>query len=401
MYKRNSAITGNVQDIKNLLVEEKNRLKFFTSIADACVDLKINFKEILAVSVKKIAEFTNSLSVICLFADDGKNIDVTSSYHTDDKIRKELWDLQMNYPLFIHEGIPGEVLKTGLPFIAPLVGNKSISSDFLSIEYNNFLKKYSFSDMSVFPIRTNSKTIGTLGIFRIGSNVTYTNDDQTFLQSIANLLASVTRNSRLYDGKEILIRDMHHRLKNNLQVISSLLSIQSDFVKDEESHKLFINSLNRIRAMSLTHENLKRESNFTDIQFDKYVRDLVTFLCRNYNINTNLLKIIIKIPSVSLPIDTSITCGLIINELISNSLKHAFPGGKSGNIKIGLEKLVKQHKLFVSDNGIGLPDKMDIEKDNSFGLLLIRTLVDQLNGKLEVISENGSKFIIRFPNSSF
>jgi two-component sensor histidine kinase len=194
---------------------------------------------------------------------------------------------------------------------------------------------------------------------------------------------------------------MHHRLKNNLQVISSLLSIQSDFVKDEESHKLFINSLNRIRAMSLTHENLKRESNFTDIQFDKYVRDLVTFLCRNYNINTNLLKIIIKIPSVSLPIDTSITCGLIINELISNSLKHAFPGGKSGNIKIGLEKLVKQHKLFVSDNGIGLPDKMDIEKDNSFGLLLIRTLVDQLNGKLEVISENGSKFIIRFPNSSF
>lgn len=307
----------------------------------------------------------------------------------------------MNYPLFIHEGIPVEVLKTGLPFIAPLVGNKSISSDFLSIEYNNFLKKYSFSDMSVFPIRTNSKTIGTLGIFRIGSNVTYTNDDQTFLQSIANLLASVTRNSRLYDGKEILIRDMHHRLKNNLQVISSLLSIQSDFVKDEESHKLFINSLNRIRAMSLTHENLKRESNFTDIQFDKYVRDLVTFLCRNYNINTNLLKIIIKIPSVSLPIDTSITCGLIINELISNSLKHAFPGGKSGNIKIGLEKLVKQHKLFVSDNGIGLPDKMDIEKDNSFGLLLIRTLVDQLNGKLEVISENGSKFIIRFPNSSF
>ena len=280
MYNKNSSITGNVKNIKKLLDEEKKRLQIFTSISDSCSDFTINLKEMLAVSVKKLAEFSNGLSVICLFADDGKNTDIISTYHKDDKIRKELWDLQNNYPLFIPEGIPGEALKTELPFITPLARKKSIGLDFLSIEFNNFLNKYSFSDMIVFPIRINNKTIGTLCISRIGSAVTYTNDDQTFLQSIANLLASVIRNSRLYYKKEIILREMHHRMKNNLQVMSSLLNIQSDYVKDEESHKLFLNSLNRIRAISMIYENLKQESNFGEVEFDKYVKDLVTYLFR-------------------------------------------------------------------------------------------------------------------------
>ena len=113
-----------------------------------------------------------------------------------------------------------------------------------------------------------------------------------------------------------------------------------------------------------------------------------------------MIKINIKIPIVSLPIDISITCGLIINELVSNSLKHAFPDNRHGIIKISLTKSVNQNKLVVSDNGIGLPDKMDIEENDSFGLLLIRTLVDQLNGNLELVRVNGTKFIIRFPNGS-
>jgi two-component sensor histidine kinase len=193
---------------------------------------------------------------------------------------------------------------------------------------------------------------------------------------------------------------MHHRIKNNLQVISSLLSIQSDYVRDDESHKLFINSLNRIRAMSMIHQNLHQSDNYSGVDIGKYLKDLVIYLCRTYNINTSQIKLIINIGLPSLPIDTSITCGLIINELISNALKYAFPGDRSGNITLSLVKFPKQNKLVVSDNGIGLHEKMDMEYKDTFGLLLIRTLVDQLNGTLEVVRKNGAKFIIRFPHNS-
>jgi two-component sensor histidine kinase len=400
MHNKNSDLTGNLPDIRKLLDEEKRRLKIFTSIADSCIDLTVNYKEMLTVSVRKLAELTNDLSVIYLFANDGKNIDITSSYYPDDKIRNELWDLQKNYPLIIHEGIPGEIFKTGLPFIVPLDGNKFISLGFLSLEYNKFLKKYSFSGMIVLPLNINNKTIGILCLSRIDAAIPYTNDDQTFLQSIANLLASNIRNSRLYNEKEILLREMHHRIKNNLQVISSLLSIQSDYVRDDESHKLFLNSLNRIRAMSMIHQNLHQSDNYSGVDIGKYLKDLVIYLCRTYNINTSQVKLNINIGLPSLPMDTSITCGLIINELISNALKYAFPGDRSGNITLSFVKFPKQNKLVVSDNGIGLPEKMDMECIDTFGLLLIRTLVDQLNGTLEVVRKNGAKFIIRFPHNS-
>jgi two-component sensor histidine kinase len=400
MYNKNSTETGNLPDIRKLLDEEKRRLKIFTSIASSCVDLTINHKEMLAVFVRKLAELTNDLSVICLFANDGNNVDTTSSYHPDDKIRNELWDLQKNYPLIIHEGIHGEIFETGLPFIVPLDKDKFISSGFLSLQYNKFLEKYSFSGMIVLPLNVNNKTIGILCLSHIDPAVPYTNDDQTFLQSIADLLASVIKNSRLYNEKEILLREMHHRIKNNLQVISSLLSIQSDYVRDDESHKLFINSLNRIRAMSMIHENLHQSDNYSGVDIGKYLKDLVIYLCRTYNINNSQVKLNINIGLTSLPIDSSITCGLIINELISNALKYAFPGDRSGNISLSLVKFPKQNKLVVSDNGIGLPEKMDMEYKDTFGLLLIRTLVDQLNGTLEVVRKNGAKFIIRFPHNS-
>jgi len=217
---------------------------------------------------------------------------------------------------------------------------------------------------------------------------------------MANLFASVIRNSKLYKEKEILVREMHHRIKNNLQVISSLLSIQSDYIRDAESHKLFLNSLNRIRAMSMIHENLRQPDNFSVVDIEKYFRNLTIYLCRTYNINTSQVKLKFNIGLPSLPIDASITCGLIINELISNAFKYAFPDNRSGNVTLSLVKFPKQNKLVVSDNGIGLPDKMDMESKDTFGLLLIRTLVDQLNGTMEVVSKKGAKFIIRFPNST-
>jgi len=390
MYNNNSDATDNWSD--------NRKLQIFSTIADSCVDLTINIKDMLPVFVRKLAELTNDLSVIQLFTSDEKHIDITSSYHPEDKLRNELWELQKYYPLIIHEDISGEVFITGLPFIVPLQGDKFISHGFLSLECNKYLDKYSFSDMIILPLNVNNKIIGVLCLSRIDSAFPYNEDDKTFLQTIANLLASVIRNSKLYNENEILLREMHHRIKNNLQVISSLLSIQSDYIRDEESHKLFLNSLNRIRAMSMIHENLHQSDNYSGVDIQKYLKELAIYLCRTYNINTSQVKLKFNIGLPSLPIDASITCGLIINELISNALKYAFPGDRTGNITLSIVKFPKKNKLIVSDNGIGLPEKMDMESNNTFGLLLIRTLVDQLNGTLEVVRKNGAKFIIRFPH---
>src|ERR1035437_1388832 len=400
MHNENSGLTDNLPDIKKLLEKEKKRLEVFTAIADTFIDLTMDNKELIVFSSRKLAELTNDLSFISLVSDDVNNIDTIASYHPDDLIRNELWDLQKTIPFIINDGISEPVIKSGLPLIVPVNEDEFSSPNLLSLEYKNFLIKYSFSSIIILPIQINNKTIGTLSLSRIDSASPFTADDQSFLQSIANILASIIRNSRLYKEKEILLREIHHRMKNNLQVVSSMLSIQSDYVKDEESHTLFIDSLNRIKTMSMTHENLYQTSNFSDVAIDKYLKDVVIYLSRTYNINSNLVKFNINIRPFSLPIETSITCGLIINELISNAFKHAFPDGRSGNIKISLVKSVKQHKLVVSDDGIGLPEKMDFESNDTFGLLLIRTLVDQLNGTLEIIKTNGAKFIIRFPHNS-
>jgi two-component sensor histidine kinase len=398
MHNKNTGLTNNISSVKKLLEKEKKRQEVFTAIADAFVDISSNCKDMLAFSSRKLAELTNDLSLICLISDNGKNIDTTASYHLDDKLRNEFGNLLNAFPINLNEGIFRQVIETGLPLNIPVKGNK-LNIPGLSSEFNKFFVKYSLSGILTLPIHINNKVIGTLSLFRIGSAFPFRTDEQTFLQSIANLLASIIRNSRLYKEKEFLLREMHHRIKNNLQVISSLLSIQSDYVKDEESHKLFFNSLNRIRSMSMIYENPYQASDFSGVAFDKYLNDLVTYLYRTYNINTNLVKLNINIGPVYLPIDASVTCGLIINELISNAFKHAFPDGRSGNIKLSFVKSVKQIKLVVSDDGIGLPENMDIEINDTFGLLLISTLVDQLNGTLEVIRTNGTKFIIRFPHN--
>jgi two-component sensor histidine kinase len=398
MHNKNTGLTNNLSSVKKLLEKEKKRQEVFTAIADTFVDVSRNRKDMLAFSSRKLAELTNDLSVICLISDNGKNIDTTASYHPDDKLRNEFGNLLNAFPINLNEGIFRQVVETGLPLNVPVKGNK-LNIPGLSSEFNKFFIKYSLSDIFTLPININNKIIGTLSLFRIGSAFPFTTDEQTFLQNIARLLASIIWNSHLYKEKDFLLREMHHRIKNNLQVISSLLSIQSDYVKDEESHKLFINSLNRIRSMSMIYENPHQANNLSGVAFDKYLNDLVTYLYRIYNVNTNLVKFNIKIPPVSLPVDNSITCGLIVNELLSNAFKYAFPDGRSGNIKISLAKSIKQIKLVVSDDGIGLPENMDIESNDTFGFLLIRTLVDQLNGTLEAVGTNGTKFTITFPHN--
>lgn len=196
--------------------------------------------------------------------------------------------------------------------------------------------------------------------------------------------------------KEILLREIHHRVKNNIQVISSLLNLQARYIEDETYAQMLKESQNRIRSMALIHEKLYQSENLAEVDFNEYITDLVYSVFRSYGVNTHSIGLTIKVEDVSLSIDTAIPCGLIINELVSNCLKHAFPDEK-GEITITLRPVNGDIELMVSDNGRGIPEDVDIRTTQSLGLHLVTILAeDQLNGKIDLDRNGGTAVRITF-----
>ncbi len=197
--------------------------------------------------------------------------------------------------------------------------------------------------------------------------------------------------------KEVLLQEIHHRVKNNLQIISSLLNLQSRHIKDSESLEMFQESRSRIRSMALVHEKLYRSKSFADVDFKGYIQSLSRLLFQMYGTDPNAIKLEIDVGDVLLDINTAIPCGLLVNELISNSLKYSFPDGRKGNIHILLHpKKNNKFKLVVSDDGVGLPEDLDINKTESLGLQLVSMLTEQLQGSIKVDRNNGATFEITF-----
>jgi len=212
--------------------------------------------------------------------------------------------------------------------------------------------------------------------------------------------------------KEILLREIHHRVKNNMQVISSLLRLQAGKIKDHDEMELLNESQNRIKSMALVHEKLYNSRDLARIDFNDYIRDLARGLYRAYGVNTEGVRLRIDASEIWLGVDTAIPCGLIVNELISNALKYAFPEGRNGEIYVGLRKIVDLKngedprstnpqsaiiELTVKDNGIGLPEGIDIRRTESLGLRLVTTLTEnQLKGTIELNRGGGTEFKIRF-----
>ncbi|MBD2209515.1 PAS domain-containing protein [Nostoc linckia FACHB-104] len=196
--------------------------------------------------------------------------------------------------------------------------------------------------------------------------------------------------------KDILLKEIHHRVKNNLQIISSLLRLQSRYINDEQACELFQDSHNRVRAMAIIHENLYQSNNLSKINFSDYLRSLVSNLLRSYGIKLNI-KTHLKIDKIFLKIDTAISCGLIINELVSNSIKYAFSDERQGDIYIEmLETTKNQYFLNISDNGIGLSQDIETYKNQSLGLQLVWSLVEQLQGTITFNTSLGTSFTITF-----
>ena len=197
--------------------------------------------------------------------------------------------------------------------------------------------------------------------------------------------------------KELLLKELHHRVKNNMQVIYSLLNLQSDYIKDEAALALFKESQNRVRSMALIHDRLYRSKDIANIDFAEYTRKLVDDLSSTYGVDPALITLKTDVDAF-LGIDIGIPCGLIINELVSNSLKHAFPMGRRGEICITLHLDTEKGKytLIVRDNGIGFPEDLDFRNTETLGLQLVCGLVDQLEGTIELDRSRGTAFTVAF-----
>lgn len=216
--------------------------------------------------------------------------------------------------------------------------------------------------------------------------------------------AEKTINASLKE-KEILIKEIHHRVKNNLQVISSLLYLQSKSIENEEMLALFTESQGRVKSMALIHEKLYQGSDLANINFGEYIKNLASYLVNTYSVADRKIILNYQIEDAELDLDSAVPCGLIINELLTNSLKYAFPvnGGTVEHPdfkpEIKIDFLPKDDNLFtlkIGDNGCGIPEDFDLSKAKSLGLKLVSSLVQQIGGTVEIEHNEGVTFNIEF-----
>jgi PAS domain S-box-containing protein len=196
------------------------------------------------------------------------------------------------------------------------------------------------------------------------------------------------------EEKEVLLREIHHRVKNNMNVISSMLTLQSMHVKDKRDAGLFRECRRRIKAMALVHEKLYQSEHLSSVNIGEYVDSLVSSLLGVYDKEGVSIKT--DVCECAFELDTSVPLGLIISELVSNSLQHAFPGVRKGEIEVSIRVEDGRGLLIVRDNGIGLPENIDFKNADAFGLQIVNILTDQIEGEIELGRSKGTKFSVKF-----
>ncbi len=276
------------------------------------------------------------------------------------------------------------------------------------------LKTRGVTSLIQVPIAYGGKAFGFIGLESQKADKTWSVDIVVLLRMVGDILANALERKQVeeqlnasLEEKEVLLKEIHHRVKNNMQVISSLLNLQSGRIKNEEILEMFKESQDRIRSMSLIHERLYQSQDLARIDFSHYIENLANHLFQSYRIDPETVGLVTDVRNVSLDINKAIPCGLIINELVSNSLKYAFPQAraeekkkaKKGEINISLASENGKISLLYKDNGVGLPEDLNIETADSFGLQLVTALVAQLNGEIEIKKKPGATFKITFAQS--
>jgi two-component sensor histidine kinase len=249
------------------------------------------------------------------------------------------------------------------------------------------------------PIVKHTEVMGALYLENNLASHVFTQARIEVLQFLASQAAISLENASL-EEKEALLNEVRHRVKNNLQLISSLLNLQASRIKDPAVSELFADSRNRVRSMALVHENLYRAGNFSKIPMASHIKALCGQLTRAYGAPDRPVELVIEVDELHLDMNRAISCGLIINELVSNALKHAFSHTMGARIQIDLEPLGGgRHALRIADNGVGLPPGFDFGRADSLGLQLVRSLTQQLNGTISVAREAGTTFTIMFSDN--
>ena len=203
--------------------------------------------------------------------------------------------------------------------------------------------------------------------------------------------------------KEVLLREIYHRTKNNMQVICAMLALKAQLIDDEKLSTVLEETENRIMSMALIHENLYQSKSLSCINLGDFIKDISSHLKKVYASVDGRISIILDLVEIPLNIDSAVPCGLVINELMTNAFKHAFPEGRSGSVSIEISKDKDETvKIRVSDNGIGMPEGFDLKKVNSYGLQIASSIVEkQLHGNIEIVGSTGTVYEITFKEKEY
>ena len=217
----------------------------------------------------------------------------------------------------------------------------------------------------------------------------------------ADLTLANTQLTGALEEKSVLLKEVHHRVKNNLQVICSLLNLQSGHIKDPAALQIFTESRNRVRSMALIHEKLYQSQDLSRIDFEDYIKAVSGGLMAGFAGKSSAIRIAVDVERIMLPVDSAVPCGLIVNELVTNCFKYAFKEASSGEIRVGMKRLNETHiQLSVSDNGVGFPKEIDFRNTESLGMQLVTTLSEQLDGTISLKNGCGTTFEISFPEQN-
>jgi PAS domain S-box-containing protein len=317
----------------------------------------------------------------------------------------------LSFPYFVDEydpppspkepgrGLTEYVLRTGRPLLA----SPEVFAELISQGEVESVGAPSIDWLGV-PLNIDGRTIGVLVVQTYTEGVRYGEEEKNILKFVSDQVAMTVHRKRAeaqikaqLQEKDVLLKEVHHRVKNNMQVISSLLNLQSRRIKDPSVFEMFKESQRRIRSMALIHERLYQSSDLSRIEFSEYISNLATHLFHSYQVDAHRIQLKLETEKVHLNINTAIPCGLIVNELVSNALKHAFPDGRNGQLEIGLQQVPGDgYVLQVIDDGVGFPEGLDFRKTETLGMQIISTLVEQIDGRLELNREKGSAFRLEF-----
>lgn len=295
-----------------------------------------------------------------------------------------------------------------LTTVTNLIGSKVVSSfkdNEIAEIFMNFIERSFKSD----EVLTHTyhfyykNTSGEAARLYFENRYSKTSDDEVIIV-VRNVTETMEYEARLIESvqeKEVLLKEVHHRVKNNLQVINSILNLQSSYIEDPKTLEIINESQNRIRSMSYIHEILYQTKNFSSVDFSDYITNLIQNIIHSYEIYNEATQLVLEVDHVNLALDQAIPCGLILNELVSNALKYAYPDKEKGKIVIQVFEENNLVSLKVQDFGIGLPKNIKPEETETLGLSLVHTLVEQLDGELIVKTNEGTDFLIIFEKQEF